>query len=125
MENPPRTGNEFQPKSSLEQFEFQIGILALVLYVLERCAAFAFLQSRIAVAGAIESRIMEFFFGRAPYSVFDIVLGFGPPENMLEILNPINILKAGLQAGHFLVNWLIVGLPFRVYLKFTNFKKEQ
>jgi hypothetical protein len=52
----------------------------LALYVLERGIACVFLRSR--EAGAWEPRLLEFLFGDPPYTIFDILLGVGPPEGL-------------------------------------------
>jgi hypothetical protein len=124
MEDSSPAGPSPKPGSGLERFEFAIGILALAGYIIERCIAFAFLQSRSASGGELESKILGFFFGQPPYSIFDILLGFGMPEGMLGILNPRNILQAILQALHFLANWWIAKLPFWTYLKWINRARE-
>jgi len=63
-------------EADLERFEFAFVITALALYVAERCLLFAFLQGHSGDAGRLESQVNEFLFGRPPYSIFNILLGF-------------------------------------------------
>jgi hypothetical protein len=96
----------------LERFDFAIVIIALILYVVERCLAFAFLQSRSGDAGALESQLMGFFFGRPPYSILNLLLGFDLNKGLFGLIQPMNLLVAIIQAAHFLVNFWIVRFSF-------------
>jgi hypothetical protein len=122
METSPAAGLE--SKAGLERYETAIAILAFAAYILERCAAFFILQNRAGSGGDLESQLLEFFFGQTPHSVLDVLLGFGPPEALREILNPRNILQAVLQGLHFLANWWIVSLPFRMYAGWKSRNRE-
>jgi len=104
----------------LERFEPLIGFLAFALYVAERCLAFACLQNFSGSGTGLETQLLEFFFGQPPYSIFNILLGFGPPESLLGILTPRNILQAILQGLQFLANWWIIGMLFRLIAIFSN-----
>ncbi len=116
MQYPLRSGTDSKPESDPKRFDTAIGLLALALYVIERCLAFALLQSRSVSGAGWESELLGYFFGQPPYSIFNILLGFTVPEGLLAMLNPRNIAQAVLQAAHFLTNWWIVGLPFRLFL---------
>jgi hypothetical protein len=105
-----------KPDSDLKRFETPIGLLAIALYVIERLLAFAFLQDRAGSGTGLESQLLGFFFGQPPYSILDILFGFDIPESLIGIFNPRNIIQAILQAVHFLINWWLAGLPFRLYL---------
>jgi hypothetical protein len=125
MENPQSSEANSTPKSNLDRFDVPIGILALTLYIIQRCVAFAWLQSLSGSGTGWEANALEFFFGRPPYSILDILLGFDIPESMLGLLNPRNFLQAILQAVHFLINWWLAGLPFRGLLFFEKRGAEQ
>jgi hypothetical protein len=126
MQNLPQSGIDSKPESDPKRIETAIGILALALYVIERCLAFVYLQSRsISGTAGWESQVLEFFFGQPPYSIFNILFGFGVPEALLSILNPRNIAQAVLQAVLFLLNWWLVGLPFRLILFIEKRRIEQ
>jgi hypothetical protein len=99
-------------KENLERFEFPIVAISLVLYMVERCLAFALLQSRSGDAGALESQIMVFFFGQPPYSILNLLLGFDLNQGLFGLIQPINLLRAMIQAAHFLVNYWIARFPF-------------
>jgi hypothetical protein len=114
-----------RPVSDPKRFETAIGILALALYVIERCLAFAYLRSRSISGTGWEFQVLEFFFGQPPYSIFNILFGFGVPEALLSILNPRNIAQAVLQAVLFLLNWWLVGLPFRLLFFLEKRKTER
>ncbi len=123
MENSARPGKNLQSESGLNRFEIPIGLLAIALYAIERVLAFAYLQNQTGSAG-MESRLLGFFFGQPPYSILDVLLGFDVPETWIGFLNPMNILQTLLQTLHFLINWFLSGLPFRVYLLFERHKKK-
>jgi len=116
---------DLKPESDLARFEIPIGILAIVMYVLERVLAFAWLQNRSVSGTGWETEFLGFFFGQAPYSFFNILLGFDVPESLLVILNPRNIAQAVLQALHFLINLFLAGLPFRLLLLLEKQRAEQ
>jgi hypothetical protein len=124
MDKASRPETESRTDTDPGRFDAAIGVLALALYVIERCLAFVFLESRSASAGLWETRLLEFFFGRPPYSIFDILAGFGPPEGMFALLSPRNILQALLQGLHFFANWWIARLPLQVILKWKNRGRE-
>ena len=115
MEDFSQPEKNHKPVSDLQRFETPIGLLAIALYVVERLLAFAYLQNQAGFAG-MESQLLGFFFGQPPYSILDILLGFDVPESLIGILNPRNIVQAVLQAVHFLINWWLAGLPFRLFL---------
>jgi|WetSurMetagenome_2_1015567.scaffolds.fasta_scaffold79206_2 hypothetical protein len=125
MDNMQRSDAASPQKSNLDRFDIPIGILALTLYVIERWIAFAWLQSRSGSGTGWEAQGLEFFFGRPPYSILDILLGFDVPESWLGLLHPKNIAQAVLQALHFLINWFLAGLPFRFLLFLEKRRAEQ
>ena len=125
MESPPGSEQESKPESGLPRFEIPIGILALALYVIERVWAFTYLQSRSVSGAGWETELLGFFFGQAPYSLVNILLGFDVTEALLVILNPRNIMQAVLQALHFLINLFLAGLPFRLLLLLEKQRAEQ
>jgi hypothetical protein len=94
------------------------------LYIIQRCVAFAWLQSLSGSGTGWEANGLEFFFGRPPYSILDILLGFDIPESMLGLLNPKNIAQAVLQSMHFLINWFFAGVPFRIILSFQRWRNR-
>jgi hypothetical protein len=116
---------DLKSESDLTRFEIPIGILAIVMYVLERVLAFAWLQSRSVSGAGWETEFLGFFFGQAPYSFFNILLGFDVPETFIGMLNPGNILRALLQVVHFLINIFLAGLPFRLLLLLEKQRAEQ
>jgi len=79
---------DLKSESDLTRFEIPIGMLAIVMYVLERVLAFAWLQSRSVSGAGWETEFLGFFFGQAPYSFFNILLGFDVPETFIGMLNP-------------------------------------
>lgn len=99
-------------KDDPERFESPIIVIALALYIIERCLAFAFLQSRSASAGALESMVMGFLFGQPPFSIFNILLGFELNQGLFVLLQPRILLSVTIQIAHFWVNYWIVRFPF-------------
>jgi hypothetical protein len=116
------SGND---KDDLERFEFPIIAIAFVLYVVERCLAFAFLQSRSGDAGAFEFQVMGFLFGQPPYSILNLLLGFDLNLGLFGLFQPINLLRGMIQAAHFLANYWIVRFPFLYISRFMNKKADQ
>jgi hypothetical protein len=112
-------------KYDLEGFEFPIVAIALVLYVAERCLVFAFLQSRSGDAGAFESQVMGFFFGRPPYSILNLLLGFDLNQGLFGLIQPMNLLAVMIQAVHFLINFWIVRIPFLFITGLINKRADQ
>ncbi len=123
MEDFSQPEKDHKPASDLQRFETPIGLLAIALYVIERLLAFAYLQNQAGSAG-MESQLLGFFFGQPPYSILDILLGFDVPETLIGILNPRNILQAILQTAHFLINFFLAGLPFRLLLLLEKRRAE-
>jgi|PlaIllAssembly_1097288.scaffolds.fasta_scaffold701417_2 hypothetical protein len=109
---------EKAPPSGTGRFDLAIGVLAFAGYVLERFLVFLFLRSR--TGGEWESGLLELFFGKAPYSVLNVVLGFSPPEAIWELLTPVALGRALLQVLHFLANWWLASLPFRAYARWRD-----
>ncbi len=116
MEISPQPGKDLKPVSDLQRFETPIGLLAIALYVIERLLAFTYLQNQAGSGAGMESQLLGFFFGQPPYSILDILLGFDVPETLIGIFNPRNILQALLQTAHFLINFFLAGLPFRLLM---------
>ncbi|MBN2086166.1 MAG: hypothetical protein JW748_13185 [Anaerolineales bacterium] len=112
-------------ESDLKRFDTPIVLLALALYVVERVLAFVWLQNRIGSGAGWEARFQEFFFGQEAHSIFNILLGLDMPESLLGILDPRNIFRAVLQTLHFLANWWIAGLLFRLSLFLAKRRAEQ
>jgi hypothetical protein len=112
MEDSKKPDPERRYENDPERFEFPIIIIALVLYGLERWLAFAFLQSRSASAGALESMVMGFLFGQPPFSIFNILLGFELNQGLFVLLQPRILLSVTIQIAHFWVNYWIVRFPF-------------
>jgi hypothetical protein len=94
-----------------DRFEWPILLAAFGFYAIERCLVFAFLTGRAAPAGSLESQILEFFFGKQPYSIFDILLGFDFGGGWIEIFQPRNIILVMLQILHFWINYWVIKLP--------------
>jgi hypothetical protein len=111
-------------KYNLERFEFPIVAIALVLYVAERCLVFAFLQNRSGDAGVLESQVMGFFFGRPPYSILNLLLGFDLNQGFFGLIQPINLLRVISQAAHFLLNYWIVRLPLLLVTRLLKRKTD-
>jgi hypothetical protein len=110
MEDSKKSDPSSRYKDDPERFEFPI--IALVPYGLERCLAFAFLQSRSASAGALESMVMGFLFGQPPYSIFNILLGFELNRELFVLIQPRILLSVAIQIIHFWMNYWIVRFPF-------------
>jgi hypothetical protein len=55
---------------------------------------------------------MGFFFGRPPYSILNLLLGFDLNQGLFGLIQPMNLLAVMIQAVHFLVNFWIVRIPF-------------
>ena len=102
--------------NDLERFDTAIGIFALILYILERYAIFAYLLNHSNPVSGFESQILEFLFGRPPYSILNILLGFDSSQDLFGIILPINFLSVVLQSGHFLLNYLMVRFPFPIII---------
>jgi hypothetical protein len=98
--------------NGLERFDTAIVILALIFYIVERCAIFAYLLNHSNPVSGFESQILGFLFGRPPYSFLNILLGFDSNQGLFGIILPINFLSVVLQSGHFLLNYLMVRIPF-------------
>jgi hypothetical protein len=108
-----------------ERFEFVIVIIALGLYVAERCLAFAFLDSRGAGAGAMESLLRQILFGRPPFSIFNVVLGFDLNQGLFGLVQPFNLLAVTIQVVHFLINYGIVRIPFLLLANIIRRRTDQ
>jgi hypothetical protein len=113
-----------RPSGDPGRFDLAIGLLAIALYVVERCAAFFFLLRRAGAGGGVEAELLGFFFGREPYSILDILVGFDSYAGWFGLPIPRNILQVLLQGLHFLANVWIAGLPFAVYRKRSNRPRE-
>ncbi len=111
MIDPSQTAANHKPAADLERFEIAIVVIAFVLYGIERCLAFAFLQCRMDTAGGLESQFLEFFFGKQPYSILDILLGFDFGDGLLSLFQPRNLLLVTFQIIHFWINYWILKLP--------------
>jgi hypothetical protein len=98
--------------NDLERFDTAIVILALILYIAERYAIFAYLFNHSNPVSGFESQILGFLFGRPPYSILNILLGFDSSQGLFGIILPINFLAVVLQFGHFLLNYLMVRFLF-------------
>jgi hypothetical protein len=111
-------------EDSLERFELPIVAIALVLYVIDRCLAFAFLQSRSGSASALESQVLGFFFGPPPYSILDILLGFDLNQGLFGLVQPRNFILVMIQIALFWVNYWIVRFPFMALTRVGKHKAD-
>jgi len=111
MDKPVKNPIVIIHQNNPERFDTAIVILALILYIVERYAIFAYLLNHSNPASGIESQMLGFLFGRPPFSILNILLGFDSSQGLFGIILPINFLAVVLQSGHFLLNYLMVRIP--------------
>lgn len=116
--------SEHDPEITLDRLEIPILLFALALYIIERCIAFVFLQSRSGSIGGLESQLLDFFFGQPPYSIFDLLLGFDPTGGLLDLLHPRSLLVVTVQIIHFWVNYWMIKLPFRLVFRIIDNRRR-
>jgi hypothetical protein len=104
-------------KMDLEMFDFAIAIIALGLYVLERCIVFALLQNRISDASSWQTWIQGVLYGQPPYSILNVLLGFDLNQGLFGWVQPRYLLTVTIQVVHFLANYWIVRFPFLLMVK--------
>lgn len=103
-----------------ERYDGAIVVVALLFYIVERYALFAILLQR--PENGLESQILGFLYGRPPFSIRNILLGFDSNQGMFGLIMPNNLVAVVLQSGHFLLNYLIVRFPFSLIEKLQKRK---
>ena len=97
------------PAARPQSADLAVVALALLLYVLERYAAFVFLEWRAGSGGSVEVQLLEFFFGQPPYSPPDILLGVDSYQGLFGLPVWQYIPQVVFQVMHFLANvWIMV-----------------
>jgi hypothetical protein len=96
------------PAARPQSADLAVVVLALLLYVLERYAAFVFLEWRTGSGGSVEAQLLGFFFGQPPYSLLDILLGFDSYQGLFGLPVWKYVPQVIIQGMLFLTNaWII------------------
>ena len=113
MTAPDQPGNDQGEQSSFERWGCVLLILATLLFAVERYLIFGVVQQWSAQGNRAAEQLVDLLFGEAPFSVFDVLLGFEfPDEGLLFLLQPRNLAVGAIQAVHFGLNLGLVTLPF-------------
>jgi hypothetical protein len=105
------------PDDAFQHHGCAIFIIAAILLAVERLFLFYALASP-AIATVPFASMHDFMFGSAPYSIFDVLLGFEvPSEGLFFILQPRNLALGAFQAVHFGINLAVAHGPFLAYSK--------
>lgn len=108
------------PAARPQSADLAVVALALLLYVLERYAAFAFLEWRAGSGGSVEAQLLVFFFGPPPYSLIVILLGFDSYQGLFGLPLPGRFVQVVLQVLFFMLNCRFITLLFAVFRKYMH-----
>jgi hypothetical protein len=108
------------PAARPQSADLAVVVLALLLYVLERYAAFVFLEWRTGSGGSVEAQLLGFFFGQPPYSLPVILLGFDSHRGLFGLPLPGRLVQVVLQVLLFVANCWFVNIPFAIFRKYIR-----
>jgi len=104
-----------------EKWGCAVIVVATLLTAIQRCLAFALLGQRLQLGSQTAQQLLEFLFGKAPFSVFDIVFGLEvPSETWVALFRIRSLLVVFFQAAHLGLNLCALYFPLQGISKLSE-----